>query len=158
MNNLIFYPVDCHFNIILEYLYDEYPDKINNFVYTNECSMDRYEYRFRRFKDKQSVKSILPHDCDITFMKELDDTEVEFHCKLEVINIGGIPEDYYHNLAHEGGEDRVLKKLVLSSVIPIINYELTRLLDEVCDFEIELEMNDKNEVDFNIIKNNITKK
>ena len=51
-----------------------------------------------------------------------------------------------------------VSKLVLSSVIPIINYELTRLLDEVCDFEIELEMNDKNEVDFNIIKNNITKK
>ncbi len=51
-----------------------------------------------------------------------------------------------------------VSKLVLSSVIPIINYELTRLLDEVCDFEIELEMNDKNEVDFNIIKNNVTKK
>ena len=51
-----------------------------------------------------------------------------------------------------------VSKLVLSSVIPIINYELSRLLDEVCDFEIELEINDKNEVDFNIIKNNITKK
>tara|TARA_R110000824_G_scaffold391868_1_gene589959 strand:+ start:1987 stop:4368 length:2382 start_codon:yes stop_codon:yes gene_type:complete len=51
-----------------------------------------------------------------------------------------------------------VSKLVLSSVIPIINYELTRLLDEVCDFEIELEMNDKNEVDFNIIKNNVIKK
>ena len=51
-----------------------------------------------------------------------------------------------------------VSKLVLSSVIPIINYELTRLLDEVCDFEIELEINDKNEVDFNIIKNNVIKK
>jgi DNA repair exonuclease SbcCD ATPase subunit len=51
-----------------------------------------------------------------------------------------------------------ISKLVLSSVIPVINYELCRLLDEVCDFEIELEMNNKNEVDFNIIKNNVTKK
>ena len=51
-----------------------------------------------------------------------------------------------------------ISKLVLSSVIPVINYELSRLLDEVCDFEIELEMNNKNEVDFNIIKNNVTKK
>lgn len=51
-----------------------------------------------------------------------------------------------------------ISKLVLSSVIPIINYELNRLLDEVCDFDIELEMNDKNEVDFNILKNNVTKK
>jgi len=51
-----------------------------------------------------------------------------------------------------------ISKLVLSSVIPIINYELTRLLDEVCDFEIQLEINNKNEVDFVLIKNNINKK
>jgi len=51
-----------------------------------------------------------------------------------------------------------VSKLVLSSVIPIINYELDRLLDEVCDFSVSLEINDKNEVDFNIIKNDITKK
>tara|TARA_R110000803_G_scaffold90515_3_gene157926 strand:- start:369 stop:2741 length:2373 start_codon:yes stop_codon:yes gene_type:complete len=51
-----------------------------------------------------------------------------------------------------------ISKLVLSSVIPILNYELSRLLDEVCDFELELVINDKNEVDFNIIKNGTTKK
>lgn len=51
-----------------------------------------------------------------------------------------------------------ISKLVLSSVIPIINYELGRLLDETCDFEVELEINDKNEVDFNLIKNNVVKK
>jgi len=51
-----------------------------------------------------------------------------------------------------------ISKLVLSSVIPIINYELTRLLDEVCDFEVQLEINNKNEVEFLIIKNNINKK
>ena len=51
-----------------------------------------------------------------------------------------------------------ISKLVLSSVIPIINYELNRLLDEVCDFEVQLEINDKNEVDFLIIKNDVIKK
>tara|TARA_B100000575_G_scaffold294261_1_gene309048 strand:- start:641 stop:3022 length:2382 start_codon:yes stop_codon:yes gene_type:complete len=51
-----------------------------------------------------------------------------------------------------------ISKLVLSSVIPIINYELERLLDEVCDFQIQLEINDKNEVDFNIVKKDVTKK
>ena len=51
-----------------------------------------------------------------------------------------------------------ISKLVLSSVIPIINYELTRLLDEVCDFEVQLEINDKNEVDFLLIKNDVIKK
>jgi DNA repair exonuclease SbcCD ATPase subunit len=51
-----------------------------------------------------------------------------------------------------------ISKLVLSSVIPIINHELGRLLDEVCDFDVELEINDKNEVDFLIIKNGKIKK
>jgi len=51
-----------------------------------------------------------------------------------------------------------ISKLVLSSVIPIINYELIRLLDEVCDFEVQLEINNKNEVEFVLIKNNIIKK
>ena len=51
-----------------------------------------------------------------------------------------------------------ISKLVLSSVIPILNYELSRLLDEVCDFEVEVVINDKNEVDFNILKNDVTKK
>ena len=51
-----------------------------------------------------------------------------------------------------------ISKLVLSSVIPIINYELTRLLDEVCDFEVQLEISSKNEVEFVLIKNNIVKK
>jgi DNA repair exonuclease SbcCD ATPase subunit len=51
-----------------------------------------------------------------------------------------------------------ISKLVLSSVIPIINYELTRLLDEVCDFEVQLEITNKNEVEFILIKNNKNKK
>jgi DNA repair exonuclease SbcCD ATPase subunit len=51
-----------------------------------------------------------------------------------------------------------ISKLVLTSVIPLINHELDRLLDEVCDFDIQLEVNDKNEVDFIIIKNDVIKK
>ena len=51
-----------------------------------------------------------------------------------------------------------ISKLVLTSVIPIINYELQRLLDDVCDFELELNMSDKNEVEFLIIKNGVSKK
>ena len=62
--------------------------------------------------------------------------------------------EVYHKMIGKNG----ISKLVLSSVIPIINYELQRLLDEVCDFEIELSMNDKNEVEFLIIKSGVTKK
>jgi DNA repair exonuclease SbcCD ATPase subunit len=62
--------------------------------------------------------------------------------------------DIYHRMVGKNG----ISKLVLTSVIPIINYELDRLLDEVCDFDIQLEMNDKNEVEFLIVKSGVTKK
>lgn len=39
-------------------------------------------------------------------------------------------------------------KLVLRSVLPIINSEINRLLEDVCDFEVELIINAKNEVEF----------
>jgi DNA repair exonuclease SbcCD ATPase subunit len=48
-------------------------------------------------------------------------------------------------------------KLVLRSVIPIINSEIQQMLDGICDFELELNVNDKNEVEFLIIKNFIPK-
>ena len=112
MNSLILYPFDAHFNILLEYLYDCYPDKINTFIYNNECSHTRFEYRFRRYKDKKTIKSIIPHECDFSF---IDEKDVSFQCKLEVIYNEGIPKTYQHSLSHEGFEDRILKQLTLSS-------------------------------------------
>ena len=50
-----------------------------------------------------------------------------------------------------------ISKLVLRSVLPIINFELHRLLDEVVDFDVELEINSKNDVDFVIIKDDVRK-
>ena len=62
--------------------------------------------------------------------------------------------DVYNRMIGKNG----ISKLVLSSVIPIINYELSRLLDEVCDFDVQLNMNGKNEVEFLLIKNETVKK
>lgn len=51
-----------------------------------------------------------------------------------------------------------VSKLVLRSVLPIINAEVERLLDDVCDFQIEIFMDDKNDVQFLIIKNGVSKR
>ncbi len=51
-----------------------------------------------------------------------------------------------------------ISKLVLRSVLPIINSELQRLLEDVCDFEIEIFMDDKNDVQFLIVADDVTKK
>lgn len=48
-----------------------------------------------------------------------------------------------------------IRKIVLRKTLPIINAQLTNLLCDVCDFAIEIDMNDKNDVLFYLIKDNI---
>jgi len=48
-----------------------------------------------------------------------------------------------------------ISRLILKSIIPPINNEISRLLGGVCDFDTEIFINDKNEVDFYIIKDGI---
>lgn len=50
-----------------------------------------------------------------------------------------------------------ISKLVLRSVLPIINSEVQRLLEDVCDFEIEIFMDDKNDVQFLLVKDGVSK-
>jgi len=50
-----------------------------------------------------------------------------------------------------------ISKLVLRSVLPVINAEVQRLLDGVCDFEIEIFIDDKNDVQFLQNKDGISK-
>ena len=50
-----------------------------------------------------------------------------------------------------------ISKLVLRSVLPIINSEVQRLLDGVTDFEVEIFINDKNDVQFMLIKDDVEK-
>lgn len=45
-----------------------------------------------------------------------------------------------------------VSKMVLRKTLPIINSELARMLDDVCDFDVEVVLNEKNEVMFKIIK------
>lgn len=50
-----------------------------------------------------------------------------------------------------------ISKLVLRSVLPIINSEVQRLLEGVVDFDVEIFINDKNDVQFMIIKDGVEK-
>jgi DNA repair exonuclease SbcCD ATPase subunit len=50
-----------------------------------------------------------------------------------------------------------ISKLVLRSVLPIINSEVVRLLEDVCDFEIEIFIDDKNDVQFMLNKDGVSK-
>jgi len=45
-------------------------------------------------------------------------------------------------------------KLIMKTMMPLINSELQRLLENSCHFRLEVKINDKNEVDFLMIDNN----
>jgi DNA repair exonuclease SbcCD ATPase subunit len=69
-------------------------------------------------------------------------------------------------IAEEAERERVYKiyleifgkngvtKLIMKTMMPLINSELQRLLEDSCHFRLEVKINDKNEVDFLMIDNN----
>lgn len=88
---------------------------------------------------------------------ENNDNQIEVKEKLiETINkeseIEKIFKVYIEMVGKKG-----ISKLVLRSVLPIINSELQRLLDDVTDFDVEIFIDDKNEVKFSLIKDEIEK-
>jgi DNA repair exonuclease SbcCD ATPase subunit len=48
-------------------------------------------------------------------------------------------------------------KMVLRTILPIINSELIRLMDDVCDFYVRLDVNAKNDVEYQIVKDDVVK-
>ena len=55
------------------------------------------------------------------------------------------------------GKDGI-SKMVLRNTLPIINNELNRLLGDVSDFKVEIVMNEKNDVDFLLIRDEVVTK
>lgn len=66
-------------------------------------------------------------------------------------------EKYWKLYLQMIGKDGI-SKMVLRNTLPIINNELNRLLNDVCDFNVEIVMNDKNDIDFLLIRDNIITK
>jgi DNA repair exonuclease SbcCD ATPase subunit len=49
-----------------------------------------------------------------------------------------------------------ISKMVMRKTLPIINARLAQILEDVCDFDVNVSINNKNEVSFNIIKNGLS--
>jgi DNA repair exonuclease SbcCD ATPase subunit len=74
--------------------------------------------------------------------------------------------DTIRKIAEEAEKERIYKiyleifgkngitKLIMKTMMPLINSELQRLLEDSCHFRLEVRINDKNEVDFLMIDNN----
>ena len=49
-----------------------------------------------------------------------------------------------------------ISKMVLRKTLPIINAKLHQMLEDVCDFDVEVEINNKSEVTFNIVRDGVS--
>ena len=96
MEQLIFYPYNPHYRILLEYLYDKYPENITQLDYLNQCNIPQYRYRFRDM-DTPTIQTVLPHICDFRFNETFDESSIEFHCQLEVLVDNKIIRTYCHS-------------------------------------------------------------
>jgi len=86
-----------------------------------------------------------------------NETNIETKTKLiETIKKEGDIETIYKTYIEMTGK-KGISKLVLRSVLPIINSELQRLLDGVTEFDVEVSIDDKNDVKISIVKDDIEK-
>ncbi len=51
-----------------------------------------------------------------------------------------------------------ISRIILKTVLPIINSEFERLLDDVVDFNVVVEVNEMNNVEFYLVKDGVSKK
>lgn len=50
-----------------------------------------------------------------------------------------------------------ISKMVLRNALPIINARIAQVLEDVCDFDVTVEINNRNEVTFNLLRGGIAK-
>lgn len=73
---------------------------------------------------------------------------------IEKIKIEKVEDLHYSTYVKMMGL-KGISKMIFKTTIPLINAELSNLLNDVCDFDVELQINDKNNVDFVIIKDGV---
>ena len=114
-----------------------------------------YKYKIERLEGERDTLVNNIHDaknCISNGAEEIAEKEKTIRSIKKEREVERIFEIYCSMVGKNG-----ISKLVLRSVVPIINSELSRLLTDVCDFDVELFVNDKNEIEFHIIKDNIMK-
>jgi len=93
--------------------------------------IDSNNYQIQSLKDK-----IEQNEQMIVRIKEEADKEKIYKLYLEIFGKNGI------------------SKTIMKTMIPMLNSELQRLLEDSCHFRLEININDKNEVEFIMIDNN----
>lgn len=96
---------------------------------------------------KQSTKSIENHNTNITLMNQKIEVNNELIVKIKAEEELNSIFKVYLTIYGKNG----ISKVIMKNMIPLLNSELYRLLVDSCHFILELNVNDKNEVEFLMI-------
>lgn len=151
----------------------------------SEVSLSRAEYVEKKtlYDNIQKNKDAIRRNNEIDTKVNLANANIRAHEKIRndsVNMISSIERDnvrYRESIAQKKGfivkieeerkEERYWKlylqmigkdgisKMVLRNTLPIINNELNKMLDDVTDFRVEIVMNEKNDVDFLLIRDEV---
>lgn len=124
--------------------------KANNEIDTKVRNIDVLLGNERTVKE-QHIRNIQSNETAIaTINKEIDkitETIKQIESEEPVIRMWNL---YLEMIGKNG-----VSKLVLRNAIPIINKELDRLLDGICDFDVCLSMDEANNVNMNYVKGDV---
>ena len=94
-------------------------------------NINEYKYQIKSLQEKNTKNKEL-----IVKIQEESKRETIFKLYLEIFGKNGI------------------SKMIMKTMMPLINSELQRLLQDSCHFRLEVKINDKNEVEFLMVDNN----
>jgi len=102
-------------------------------------------------REKISVQRVVDsNNFQIQSLKDKIDQNIQM---IEKIKIESEKEKIYKVYLEIFGKNGV-SKMIMKTMIPMLNGELQRLLEDSCHFRLEININDKNEVEFLMIDNN----
>ena len=139
-------------NLALKKEYDKNSEAIdkNNQIEIQIRNTDVY------IKDKRAVKEanlayISSNKADIKSKQEQIEKRKEIVKKIKEESILVKNWKIYLDLVGKNG----ISKMVLRKALPIINAKLSELLSDVCDFDVEVGINAKNDVMFYLVKDGV---
>lgn len=113
--------------------------ELNSKITLGEVELSQKQNELRT-KELNRVSLVRDIETATKRISEFEEIEKEIENERKVLNIFNT----YINLYGKKG----ISKMVLGSLIPLINMYLDQLLDGVAPFRLELRLNDKNEVEF----------
>lgn len=125
----------------------EYNEKIDNDIKLLETEIAEYE-RLRN----ECIAEIAKYNNNITHNNKDITKRQEIIGKL--LEEEKITRNWavYQELVGKNG----VIKIVLKRALPLLNSEIARILSGICDFGVELDIDDKNEVSINMVKDGVS--